>query len=77
MAISKAKIAPGSKITSHPVAKNDLLADYQYQEHSPVVQDGNLITSRCPGTSFDFALAIVTALTDQATAESVKHGLYT
>ena len=34
-----------------------------YSEH-PVEADGNLITSRGPGTAFPFALRIVGALTD-------------
>lgn len=35
-------------------------------------QDGLIITSRGPGTSFEFALAIVTALSGQEAAEQVK-----
>ncbi len=35
--------------------------DYRYQEDRVVVAD-NLITSRGPGTSFEFALTIVEAL---------------
>jgi 4-methyl-5(b-hydroxyethyl)-thiazole monophosphate biosynthesis len=36
-----------------------------------VVVDGNLITSRGPGTSMDFALALVTCLLGQSTADGV------
>ncbi len=53
----------GRKLTSHPSVK-PLLEDWgQYSEH-PVEADGNLITSRGPGTAFPFALRIVGALTD-------------
>ena len=51
------------QLTSHPSVR-DMLEDWgQYSEH-PVVADGNLITSRGPGTAFPFALRIVGALTD-------------
>jgi protein DJ-1 len=51
------------QLTSHPSVK-DMLEDWgEYSEH-PVVADGNLITSRGPGTAFPFALRIVGALTD-------------
>jgi putative intracellular protease/amidase len=41
-----------------------MLEDWgDYTEH-PVAADGNLITSRGPGTAFAFALRIVGTLTD-------------
>jgi 4-methyl-5(b-hydroxyethyl)-thiazole monophosphate biosynthesis len=40
-----------------------------------VVEDGNIITSQGPGTSFDFALAIVRRLAGAATADAVAKGL--
>eukprot|EP00794_Sanderia_malayensis_P015274 gene15274-16850_t len=53
-------IGVGKKITSHPGVK-DKFPGYEYKEET-VVTDGNLITSRGPGTAFDFALAIVANL---------------
>lgn len=51
------------QLTSHPSVK-EMLEDWcEYSEH-PVVADGNLITSRGPGTAFPFALRIVGTLTD-------------
>ncbi len=51
------------QLTSHPSVKA-MLEDWgEYSEH-PVVADGNLITSRGPGTAFPFALRIVGTLTD-------------
>ena len=38
---------------------------------SRVVVDGNLITSRGPGTAFEFALTIVEMLYDKGKAEEV------
>lgn len=53
----------GRKLTSHPSVKAVLEDWGEYSEH-PVEADGNLITSRGPGTAFPFALRIVGALTD-------------
>ena len=50
-------------MTSHPSVKSALEGWGEYSEH-PVVADGNLITSRGPGTAFAFALRIVGVLTD-------------
>jgi protein DJ-1 len=52
----------GRKLTSHPSVKPMLEEWGEYSEHS-VEADGNLITSRGPGTAFAFALRIVGALT--------------
>jgi protein DJ-1 len=51
------------KLTSHPSVKETLEGWGQYSEQ-PVVADGNLITSRGPGTAFAFALRIVGTLID-------------
>ena len=51
------------QLTSHPSVKSMLEGWGDYSEH-PVVADGNLITSRGPGTAFPFALRIVGTLTD-------------
>jgi len=51
------------QLTSHPSVKEMLEEWGEYSEH-PVVADGNLITSRGPGTAFPFALRIVGTLTD-------------
>lgn len=46
-------------------------AHYCYSE-SRVEKDGNILTSRGPGTSFEFGLAIVEALMGKEVAEQVK-----
>jgi protein DJ-1 len=51
----------GRKLTSHPSVRSVLEDWGEYSEH-PVEADGNLITSRGPGTAFPFALRIVGAL---------------
>ncbi|CAN6819393.1 hypothetical protein Bca4012_004204 [Brassica carinata] len=47
----------GKKATTHPVVSNRL-SDQSHVDHRVVV-DGNLITSRAPGTAMECALAIV------------------
>ena len=42
----------------------------------PVVVDGMLITGRAPGASFDFALALLTALRGEGAAEEVRAALH-
>ncbi|KAI3626696.1 protein deglycase [Malassezia furfur] len=56
-----AGIGLGGPITSHPSVKEQLQEAYAYEEKAVVVAK-NLITSRGPGTSFVFALAIVEKL---------------
>ncbi|KAI8817698.1 DJ-1-like protein [Fimicolochytrium jonesii] len=60
IALQASGVAKGKTVTSHPSVK-EKLTDYGYKEDRVVV-DGNLITSRGPGTAFEFALAIVKRL---------------
>ena len=53
-------IGVGKTVTSYPSVK-DKFKDYKYSEER-VVQDGKLITSRGPGTAFQFAIEIVRAV---------------
>lgn len=53
----------GRRLTSHPSVRAVMQEWGTYTEH-PVEADGNLITSRGPGTAFPFALRIVGALTN-------------
>jgi len=54
-------IGKGKSLTSYPAFKDALSTDYKYSEE-PVVADGNLVTSRGPGTTFQFALHLVRQL---------------
>ncbi|KAH8340019.1 hypothetical protein KR067_006320, partial [Drosophila pandora] len=69
-ALAKHGIGKGKALTSHPDMKRQLEEKYCYIEQS-VVHDGNLITSRGPGTSFDFALKIVEQLLGAEVAKNV------
>lgn len=67
------EIGFGSKVTTHPLAKDKMMngSHYSYSE-SRVERDGVILTSRGPGTSFEFALAIVEALSGKEVADQVK-----
>ncbi|XP_069803201.1 Parkinson disease protein 7 [Dendropsophus ebraccatus] len=63
----------GRSVTTHPLAKDKMMSGdhYKYSE-SRVERDGHFITSRGPGTSFEFGLSIVEALLGKEVAEQVK-----
>jgi len=63
IALQAHRVFQNRQLTSHPSVK-EMLEDWGEYSESPVVADGNLITSRGPGTAFPFALRIVGALTD-------------
>ncbi|WAR14834.1 PARK7-like protein [Mya arenaria] len=72
IALASHKIGSGKSVTSHPSVKDKMTsAGYQYSEDR-VVQDGKLITSRGPGTTFEFALKIVEVLLGADKANSLK-----
>uniref|UniRef100_A0A672HUH0 protein deglycase n=1 Tax=Salarias fasciatus TaxID=181472 RepID=A0A672HUH0_SALFA len=66
-------IGYGSTVTTHPGAKEKMMAGdhYKYSE-ARVQKDGHYITSRGPGTSFEFALTIVEELMGAEVAAQVK-----
>lgn len=59
-ALVKHGIGLGKRVTSYPAMEAKMVG-YTYC-NDRVVKDGNLITSRGPGTAFDFALEIVNSL---------------
>ena len=63
-------VCGGQPITSHPSVREAVAAHGDYRE-TAVVVDGELITSRGPGTAFAFALALVEKLCGVAKAREV------
>uniref|UniRef100_A0A4D5R9I3 Protein DJ-1 n=1 Tax=Scolopendra viridis TaxID=118503 RepID=A0A4D5R9I3_SCOVI len=62
----------GKTVTSHPSMKEKMSEGGQYKyTEDRVVQDGQLITSRGPGTCFEFGLAIVGELAGSEKANSL------
>jgi protein DJ-1 len=60
----------GRAVTSHPSVR-DAVAAHGRRSDDRVVEDGALITSQGPGTTFEFALAIVRRLAGEAKAREI------
>ncbi|KAJ3055763.1 Protein deglycase DJ-1zDJ-1 [Rhizophlyctis rosea] len=70
IALKAANVGQGKRITSHPSVKDQLEGSYEYKEDR-VVADGNLITSRGPGSALEFALEIVERLQGKETVQKI------
>ncbi|XP_023160016.1 protein dj-1beta [Drosophila hydei] len=74
-ALAKHGIATGKSLTSYPAMKSQLVDKYCYVDDQNVVHDGNLITSRGPGTAYEFALKISEQLAGTAKADEVAKAM--
>ncbi len=72
-ALKKAGVL-GDSYTCYPAAKDEINHD-GYREDKQVVVDGNIITSRGPGTALCFGLAIVKRLVGDEVYQAVKEGM--
>lgn len=70
----KLGLLDGKKATCYPGLEKEL-GNCEYSADKPVVVDGHIITSRGPGTAFDFALTVIEQTVSKETAEEVKKGL--
>ncbi len=61
--------------TCYPSVEDQIRLDGYQGDKSMIVQDGNIMTSRGPGTSICFALEIVKKLKGEETYEALKAGL--
>ncbi len=73
IALGKAGLLKGKKATCYP-GFQDQLAGASFQE-TGVVRDGNIITSRGPGTAMEFALQIAGDLAGKAKADELRKGM--
>jgi 4-methyl-5(b-hydroxyethyl)-thiazole monophosphate biosynthesis len=71
--LASAGLLQGKRATSYPSYK-DRLGGAKYEEKSVVV-DGNLLTSRGPGTALAFGLAIVERLVGKDKAQKIKEAM--
>jgi 4-methyl-5(b-hydroxyethyl)-thiazole monophosphate biosynthesis len=70
--LQEAGVLEGRRCTGHPSIAADLP---RLDEHSPVVRDGPVITSRGAGTAILFGLALVEALFDGEMAASLARSI--
>lgn len=69
-------IAEGKTVTSYPAMEGCMTEGGKYNyKNDKVVVDGTLITSRGPGTAFDFALTIVDKLHGKEKASEVAKAM--
>lgn len=71
--LANAGVLGGKRVTAYP-SYSEKLGGAIYQEKN-VVEDGNIMTSRGPGTAVCFALAIVEKLVGKDKANSVKEAM--
>ncbi len=71
--LERAGIIKGKKVTSYP-GFEDVLKESVYVE-TPVVRDGNIITSRGPALAVDFAIEIMTYLLGEDKASELKEDI--
>lgn len=73
LVLQAAGIIAGRRFTCYPGVEKEIHG--AFHEPGKVVRDGNLITSRGPGTAFDFALAMIAAAEGDGTAAALRRQL--
>jgi 4-methyl-5(b-hydroxyethyl)-thiazole monophosphate biosynthesis len=71
--LANAGILEGKHATSYPTYK-DKLGNVMYEEKT-VVEDGNVMTSRGPGTALCFGLSIVAKLVGKEKAQQIRQAM--
>lgn len=71
--LAAAGLLDGKRATCYPGALDAF--PQVLQQHTAVVEDGKLITSRGPGTAMDFSLALVERLAGKSKRDEVEAGL--
>lgn len=67
-------LGEGRAMTSHPAVRTEVAGHAEYSE-SAVVEDGPFVTSRGPGTAFEFALTMIRRLLGDAKSKAVQDQL--
>lgn len=73
--LAAAGLLVNRKATSYPGYLDRHPAEGMQYSHEAVVKDGNIITSRGPGTAMDFALALLEELAGNDQRKKVEAGL--
>lgn len=74
MVLARAGVVAGIDVTSHPSVR-DRLGDATVCDGPRVVRAGNVITSQGPGTSLEFALALVEELVGAPRAADLRRAM--
>lgn len=76
LVLLEAGVVCDAAITSHPAVREELSAGgIETVGASRVVESGNVITSQGPGTSIEFALALVARMTDSEVADRLREAM--
>ncbi len=70
--LANAGLLDGKRATAYPGTLEKLQLDNITLEPSPVIKDGNIITSRGPGTAMDFALVLIENLVGVEKREEIE-----
>ncbi|MDH5544528.1 MAG: DJ-1/PfpI family protein [Gammaproteobacteria bacterium] len=73
--LASAGLLDGKTATSYPGSLEGINIENFNYSHDPIVSDGNVITSRGPGTAMDFALHLVELLMGEQTRHNVESHL--
>ena len=74
LALSRFGVLAGRRATCYPGFEKHFPADCVFVEDR-VCLDGNLLTSRGPGTALEFSYALATMLSDARTVEKLRGGM--
>jgi 4-methyl-5(b-hydroxyethyl)-thiazole monophosphate biosynthesis len=73
LVLQAAGVLRGRKATCHPSVRSELTDAVPVDDR--VARDGNVFTSRGPGTVIEFALELIAALESREAAETVARGM--
>ena len=73
--LANAGMLAGKRATSYPGVLDRMELPQVEVDLKPVVRDGQIITSRGPGTAMDFALELIEILAGKAKRDEVEAGL--
>lgn len=73
LVLQEAGVLGGRKATCHPGVAEQLTTTERVEER--VVTDGRIVTSQGPGTSFEFALALIAHVDGEETADAIAKAM--
>jgi len=73
--LADAGLLANKSATSYPGVLNQMQVPHMQFIDAPVVKDGQVVTSRGPGTALDFALELIQTLVGQDTRDQVEAAL--